>query len=56
MDSKFLFLGNIHPSLQAAVRREMDGVRLTGGDTMNFWIQRHARGTGGDAEADRTCC
>jgi sugar/nucleoside kinase (ribokinase family) len=38
-DAKFLFLGNIHPSLQAAVRLEMDGVRLTGGDTMNFWIQ-----------------
>jgi sugar/nucleoside kinase (ribokinase family) len=38
-DSKFLFLGNIHPSLQAAVRREMNSVRLTGGDTMNFWIQ-----------------
>ncbi|HKS75196.1 MAG TPA: PfkB family carbohydrate kinase [Terriglobales bacterium] len=39
MDSKFLFLGNIHPSLQAAVRLEMDRVCLTGGDTMNFWIQ-----------------
>jgi sugar/nucleoside kinase (ribokinase family) len=39
MDSKFLFLGNIHPSLQAAVRLEMDGVNLTGGDTMNYWIQ-----------------
>ena len=39
MDSKFLFLGNIHPSLQAAVRLEMDKVGLTGGDTMNFWIQ-----------------
>ncbi len=38
-DSSFLFLGNIHPSLQAAVRLEMDGVRMTGGDTMNFWIQ-----------------
>ena len=37
-DTPFLFLANIHPSLQAAVRREMDGVRLTGGDTMNFWI------------------
>lgn len=36
---EFLFLGNIHPSLQAAVRLEMDHVRLTGGDTMNFWIQ-----------------
>ena len=38
-DSKILFLGNIHPSLQATVRREMNGVSLTGGDTMNFWIQ-----------------
>ena len=38
-DSNFLFLGNIHPALQAAVRLEMDGVRLTGGDTMNYWIQ-----------------
>ena len=38
-DSKILFLGNIHPSLQATVSREMDGVKLTGGDTMNFWIQ-----------------
>jgi len=40
LDSKFLFLANIHPTLQAAVRLEMDGVRLTGGDTMNYWIQR----------------
>jgi len=39
-DSKFLFLGNIHPDLQADVRRRMDGVRLTGGDTMNYWINR----------------
>lgn len=38
-DSKILFLGNIHPSLQSAVRREMSSVKLTGGDTMNFWIQ-----------------
>jgi sugar/nucleoside kinase (ribokinase family) len=38
-DSEFLFLGNIHPHLQAAVRLELPGVRLTGGDTMNFWIQ-----------------
>jgi len=37
-DSQFLFLGNINPSLQTAVRRGLDGVRLTGGDTMNFWI------------------
>jgi sugar/nucleoside kinase (ribokinase family) len=39
MDSLFLFLGNIHPSLQAAVRLELNRVRLTGGDTMNYWIQ-----------------
>ncbi len=39
-DTEFLFLANIHPSLQIAVRREMNGVRLTGGDTMNFWINR----------------
>lgn len=38
-DSEFLFLGNIHPTLQASVRRDLNGVRLTGGDTMNFWIQ-----------------
>ena len=38
MDSQILFLANIHPTLQAAVRLEMKDVRLTGGDTMNFWI------------------
>src|SRR5450755_2757345 len=38
-DTQFLLLANIHPTLQAAVRLEMDGVRLTGGDTMNFWIK-----------------
>src|SRR5438876_7037852 len=38
-DSEFLFLGNIHPQLQAAVRKELKNVRLTGGDTMNYWIQ-----------------
>ena len=43
-DSEFLFLGNIHPALQASVRQELNGVRLTGGDTMNFWI----RGTRGE--------
>jgi sugar/nucleoside kinase (ribokinase family) len=37
-NTQFLFLGNIHPHLQAAVRLEMDGVKLTGGDTMNYWI------------------
>jgi sugar/nucleoside kinase (ribokinase family) len=42
-DSQFLFLGNIHPVLQATVRRELSRVKLTGGDTMNFWIQRTNR-------------
>ena len=42
-DTQFLFLANIHPSLQAAVRHKMDGVRLTGGDTMNFWINKTPR-------------
>ena len=42
-DTQFLFLANIHPTLQAAVRLEMDGVRLTGGDTMNFWIRARPR-------------
>jgi len=37
-DSEFLFLANIHPRLQAQVAREMNGVRMTGGDTMNYWI------------------
>jgi sugar/nucleoside kinase (ribokinase family) len=40
LDSEFLFLGNIHPTLQATVRAELDNVRLTGGDTMNYWINR----------------
>jgi sugar/nucleoside kinase (ribokinase family) len=39
-DSEFLFLANIHPTLQAAVRLEMQKLQLTGGDTMNYWIQR----------------
>jgi len=38
-DTEFLFLANIHPTLQAAVSLEMNAVRLTGGDTMNFWIK-----------------
>src|SRR5437764_14560114 len=38
-DSEFLVLGNIHPTLRSAVRLELSDVKLTGGDTMNFWIQ-----------------
>jgi sugar/nucleoside kinase (ribokinase family) len=39
-DTEFLFLANIQPTLQADVRRGMNGVRFTGCDTMNYWIQR----------------
>ncbi len=39
-DSNLLFLGNIHPTLQSDVRRKLKKVSLTGGDTMNYWIQR----------------
>ena len=34
----YLFLGNIQPGLQKNVRAQMNGVRLVGGDTMNYWI------------------
>src|SRR5260370_29746435 len=37
-DTEFLFLANIQPTLQANVRRKMNGVKLTGCDTMNYWI------------------
>ena len=40
-DSQFLFLGNINPTLQTAVRQKLRNVRLTGGDTMNYWIKDH---------------
>jgi sugar/nucleoside kinase (ribokinase family) len=38
-DTEFLFLANIQPTLQANVRRKMKNVRLTGCDTMNYWIK-----------------
>ena len=38
-DTEFLFLANIQPTLQADVRRKMNGVKLTGCDTMNYWIK-----------------
>lgn len=37
----YLMLGNIQPSLQRSVREQMNGARLAGGDTMNFWIEGH---------------
>ncbi len=39
--SPYLFLGNIQPELQRQVKSQMNGVRLTGGDTMNYWINDH---------------
>ncbi len=36
---RYLFLGNIQPALQRTVRSQMNGLRLVGGDTMNFWIK-----------------
>jgi sugar/nucleoside kinase (ribokinase family) len=35
----YLLLGNIQPALQRSVLAQMNGVRLTGGDTMNYWIK-----------------
>jgi sugar/nucleoside kinase (ribokinase family) len=35
----YLLLGNIQPGLQRSVRAQMKGLRLAGGDTMNYWIQ-----------------
>ena len=35
----YLVLGNIQPALQRSVREQMNGVRLVGGDTMNYWIK-----------------
>src|SRR5437588_7142386 len=35
----YLILGNIQPGLQRSVRNQMNGLRLTGGDTMNYWIK-----------------
>jgi sugar/nucleoside kinase (ribokinase family) len=34
----FLLLGNIQPTLQRHVRAQMNGVKFSGGDTMNMWI------------------
>jgi len=36
--SQYLFLANIDPVLQVNVRKQMNGAKFVGGDTMNFWI------------------
>jgi sugar/nucleoside kinase (ribokinase family) len=37
-DTPYLFLGNIHPSLQEEVVDQVKAPKLIGCDTMNFWI------------------
>src|SRR5215831_10884325 len=34
----YLLLGNIQPELQKSVRTQMSNVKITSGDTMNYWI------------------
>ncbi len=38
LDSKYLFLGNIHPELQLNVLEQFSDTEITACDTMNFWI------------------
>ncbi len=38
LDSKFVFLANIQPTLQSQVRAQFKHAELVGGDTMNLWI------------------
>jgi sugar/nucleoside kinase (ribokinase family) len=38
--SPFVFLGNIHPTLQVDVLNQVQKPRLVGADTMNYWIER----------------
>jgi sugar/nucleoside kinase (ribokinase family) len=38
--SPFVFLGNIHPTLQVEVLEQVRKPRLVGADTMNYWIER----------------
>ena len=40
-DSKFIFLANIHPSLQESVVKQVKGrPKVVALDTMNYWIER----------------
>jgi sugar/nucleoside kinase (ribokinase family) len=41
LDSQFIFLGNIDPTLQRSVLKQVKRKpRITGLDTMNYWIER----------------
>jgi sugar/nucleoside kinase (ribokinase family) len=37
--AEFVFLGNIHPSLQLDVMRQVTSPKLIAADTMNYWIE-----------------
>ncbi len=39
LESEYVFLANIHPSLQLHVRQQLPQARLVGLDSMNYWIQ-----------------
>ncbi len=39
--SPFVFLGNIHPTLQLDVLDQVHKPRFVGADTMNYWIERN---------------
>ncbi len=39
--AQYLLLGNIQPSLQRDVLKQLTNLRLAGGDTMNYWIKDH---------------
>jgi len=38
IDTGYVFLANIDPTLQLNVRRQMNGAKFVAGDTMNYWI------------------
>ncbi len=38
--AEYVFLGNIHPSLQLEVLSQISNPKLVGLDTMNFWIEK----------------
>ncbi len=42
-EEPYLFLGNIQPTLQRDVYRQMKKLRFVGGDTMNYWIADHRK-------------
>ncbi|HEV3036857.1 MAG TPA: PfkB family carbohydrate kinase [Candidatus Angelobacter sp.] len=37
-NTEFVFLANIDPVLQVNVRKQANGAKFVGGDTMNYWI------------------